>query len=126
MITLSVSNPFQPVTDRHIGELLSIAYFQAATVGNAVNSFSSTGIEPNNPQVFTDADFVPSETSERELEFDAEVNANKPDANVYDLPLNTAVMRTRTDFHSAVAIEDYRVQPEPPYLPCLLYTSRCV
>lgn len=113
----SVSNPFQPVTDRHIGELLSIAYFQAATVGNAVNGFRSTGIEPYNPLVFTDADFVPSETSERELEFDAEVNANNPDANVYDLPFDTAVMRTRTDFHSAVAIEDYRVQPEPPYLP---------
>lgn len=44
-------------------------------VQNAVSGFRITAIKSYNPKVFINADFVPSETSERETEFDSEKSA---------------------------------------------------
>lgn len=62
-----ITHPGQLINDKKIGELLSIAYFKAATVGNAVNGFRHTGIEPYNPLVFDDHDFAAAKTTDKDL-----------------------------------------------------------
>lgn len=59
-----VSHPGKPITDKNIGELLSTAYFKAATVGNAVNGFKECGIEPYDPLVFNEHDFAAAKTTD--------------------------------------------------------------
>ncbi|GFV47040.1 uncharacterized protein TNCV_2699341 [Trichonephila clavipes] len=59
-----VINPGQTITDKNIGKLLSIAYFKAATVGNAIIGFKECGIEPHNPLVFSEHDFADSKTTD--------------------------------------------------------------
>lgn len=81
----SVSHPGQGITDYNIGELLSTAYFKAATVGNAVKGFRACGIEPFNPQVFGDEDFAPAATTERSFH-----EIMDPQHNITDPPQTSA------------------------------------
>lgn len=60
-----INSPGIPITDKNLGPLFGEAYCRAATVNNAVNGFKACGIEPYNPLVFDDSDFVPSKTTER-------------------------------------------------------------
>lgn len=62
-----VTHPGQPITDKKVGEILSNAYFKAATVGNAVNGFKESGIEPYNPMVFSEHDFAAAITTDRDV-----------------------------------------------------------
>ena len=41
------------------------AYLRAATSATAVNGFRKCGISPYNPDIFTDGDFAPAETTDR-------------------------------------------------------------
>lgn len=63
-----VSHPGRAIVDHDIGKLFGQAYNKAATVGNAVHGFRSTGIEPYNPLVFSDLDFESSVVTDRPLE----------------------------------------------------------
>ncbi|KAJ8889767.1 hypothetical protein PR048_009270 [Dryococelus australis] len=56
-----VIHPVQAITDKNVSELLSIAYFKVATVGNAVNGFKECGIEPRDLLVFNEHDFTAAE-----------------------------------------------------------------
>ncbi|CAK1596501.1 unnamed protein product [Parnassius mnemosyne] len=47
-----------------MSSLFGTAYNRAATMPNAVSAFSKTGICPLNPNIFTDVDFAPSQTTE--------------------------------------------------------------
>nr|CAD7424069.1 unnamed protein product [Timema monikensis] len=49
-----------PVTQFQVSALLSEAYSRAATVSNALSGFKATGIWPVDRNVFSDADFVPT------------------------------------------------------------------
>jgi hypothetical protein len=60
-------HPGRPVTEYQIAELFNTAYSQAATVGNALAGFRSTGIVPFNPDIFTEADFQAAKVTERDL-----------------------------------------------------------
>ena len=60
------NDPGRVVTMFQIGELFGAAYLRAATLQTAVSAFQKTGIYPVNRNVFNDADFVPSLTTERE------------------------------------------------------------
>ena len=59
-----VFHPEQPITDKNIGELLSTAYFKAATVGSAVNGFKECMIEPHNSFVFSEHGFAAAKTTD--------------------------------------------------------------
>ncbi|XP_046662227.1 uncharacterized protein LOC124370172 [Homalodisca vitripennis] len=72
-----VNNPGQTISDFKIGELLTIAYFKAATVGNAVSGFRSTGIEPYNPLVFDEHDFAASQTTDQNLDVGLDPSYNE-------------------------------------------------
>jgi len=63
--TFMVNNPGRVINDRDIGKLFSEAYNRAATVGNAIKGFSACGIEPFNPNIFSDDDFASAEVTER-------------------------------------------------------------
>lgn len=69
-----VTHPGQAITDKNIGELLSTAYFKAATVGNAVNGFKECGIEPYNPLVFSEHDFAAAKTTDHDVVSDEKEN----------------------------------------------------
>ena len=70
-----VTHPGQTITDKNIGELLSTAYFKAATVGNAVNGFKECGIEPHNPLVFSEHDFAAAKTTDHDIVGDETENS---------------------------------------------------
>lgn len=73
-----VTNPGRAITEADVGQLLNDAYSRAATVGNAVKSFKACGIEPFNPQIFSDEDFAPSKVTERQLNETVLPNQPKP------------------------------------------------
>ena len=60
-----VNHPGRPITEKHIGGLVSEAFGRAATAGNARRGFERTGIWPFNPLTFSASDFAPSLTSDR-------------------------------------------------------------
>ncbi|GFT22162.1 hypothetical protein TNCV_3272041 [Trichonephila clavipes] len=59
-----VTHPGQNVIDKNIVERLSIAYFRAATTGNAVKGFKKCAIETHNPLLFSEHDFAASKTTD--------------------------------------------------------------
>jgi len=59
------SHPGRVVTMYQIAELFGAAYMRAATLHTAVSGFLKTGIFPVNRNIFTDADFEASMTTER-------------------------------------------------------------
>jgi hypothetical protein len=62
-----VNSQGRAINDRDIRKLFSESYNRAATVGNAIKGFSVCGIEPFNPNIFSDHDFVSTEVTERPL-----------------------------------------------------------
>lgn len=60
-----INHPGIAITDKNIGPLFGEAYCRAANINNAVSGFRACGIEPFNPLVFDDSDFVASKTTER-------------------------------------------------------------
>ena len=61
------NNPGRVVTQLQISKILGAAYAEAATVKTATSSFMKTGIFPTNPNIFNDVDFMPSETTDRQM-----------------------------------------------------------
>jgi len=59
-----LSNPGRRITTYDLGGLFGAAYVRTATMQKAVTGFQSTGIWPINPDIFTDADFLPSTVTE--------------------------------------------------------------
>lgn len=59
-------HPGRIVTEDDIGELFSTAYTQAATMANAVSGYRKAGINPFDPCIFTDEDFIAAEVTERD------------------------------------------------------------
>ncbi|KAK9704438.1 hypothetical protein QE152_g28326 [Popillia japonica] len=62
-----VNNPGKVITDRKIRHIFGEAYLKAATLEITINGFQRIGIEPYNPDIFSDIDFVPACVSERPL-----------------------------------------------------------
>ena len=58
------SNPGLVVTSRQVAELFGKAFIQAATMTTSVNAFRKCGIWPFDPSVFTESDFIASETTD--------------------------------------------------------------
>lgn len=96
------SNPGKAVSQYEVTELFNKAYMRAATVGNAVSGFKTTGIWPVNRNVFEDHDFLPSETLAVNNEdvtifspttpHQAELNTSKPERlEVHNSPDDTDV-----------------------------------
>lgn len=60
------TNPGRTVTHFQVGGILKAAYNKAATVENAVNAFSKTGIYPLNKDIFPDWMFQPAEVTNQQ------------------------------------------------------------
>nr|XP_047125850.1 uncharacterized protein LOC124807708 isoform X1 [Hydra vulgaris] len=59
-----VSNPGKGMTIYNIPEIVKVAFPLSMTPNNILSGFSSCGIHPFNPQIFTDLDFAPSSVTE--------------------------------------------------------------
>nr|CAH7768588.1 unnamed protein product [Callosobruchus chinensis] len=57
-------HPGRVVSQFVIAELFGNAFIKAATMSKAINGFRRTGVCPFNPDVFTDDDFAPAETTD--------------------------------------------------------------
>lgn len=62
------TNPGRVVTLHQISSLFSAAYLRAATMFTAINGFNATGAWPVNMAVFSEADFLPSATTDLEVD----------------------------------------------------------
>ena len=72
------ANPGRVVTLQQITKLFCLAYLRAAAPLTAIHGFTKTGVWPVNKDVFTDADFLPSETTDIEnKENPAPINNNE-------------------------------------------------
>ncbi|GFX92212.1 uncharacterized protein TNCV_1741321 [Trichonephila clavipes] len=69
-----VTHPGQNIIDKNLGERLSIAYFRAATVGNAIRGFKKCGIKTHNHLVFSEHDLAASKTTDYDVVGDATEN----------------------------------------------------
>lgn len=62
------TNPGRVVTLHQISSLFSAAYLRAATMFTAINGFKATGAWPVNMAVFSEAGFLPSATTDLEVD----------------------------------------------------------
>jgi hypothetical protein len=86
------SNPGRVVTFHQLSSIFSAAYLRAATMLTAINGFRKTGVWPVNRNVFSDADFLPSATTDIEKEYsDAEESQEKGEIHP-----NSQTLRERT------------------------------
>ncbi|KAJ8728608.1 hypothetical protein PYW07_006304 [Mythimna separata] len=60
------NHPGRSITVYQVAAIFTPAFYQAATTGRGIELFKCTGIVPWNPEIFTDADFLASEVTERE------------------------------------------------------------
>ncbi|GFT95120.1 hypothetical protein TNCV_1473661 [Trichonephila clavipes] len=89
-----VTHPGQTIIDQNIGERLSITYFRAVTVGNAVKGLKKCGIGTHNPLVFSEHDFAASKVTDHDVVGDeTENNSANPQTPVEE---NQQIRRTRT------------------------------
>lgn len=58
------SNPGKVITLFQVSTLFGSAFIQSATMKTAINGFQATGIWPTDPSIFTDADFLPADTTD--------------------------------------------------------------
>ncbi|KAB0803759.1 hypothetical protein PPYR_00729 [Photinus pyralis] len=70
------THPGRTVTHYQVAELFKNAYQKAATLSNAENGFSTTGIYPFQPDIFPDWMFAPAEATDVEQE-----NVGLPESN---------------------------------------------
>ncbi|XP_045768126.1 uncharacterized protein LOC123869306 isoform X1 [Maniola jurtina] len=61
------NHPGRVITVYQIAQILTPAYLRAATPANAIQSFKITGIQPFNPDIFGEEDFLASAVTERPL-----------------------------------------------------------
>lgn len=61
-----VSNPGQTFDIYSVAATFKVAFEKAGTIATAAQGFKSTGIVPLNPEIFTEADFLPSEVTDQE------------------------------------------------------------
>lgn len=59
------THPKRSINIYDIGGLTERAFAQSMTVGNITSGFRSTGIYPFNTDIFTDADYVPADVTDR-------------------------------------------------------------
>lgn len=64
------AHPSQHVSFFDIGEIFCESYLKAATPANAISGFKKTGIADSDIDVFTDADFLPSQVTEIEAQIE--------------------------------------------------------
>lgn len=62
------TNPGRVVTFQQISSLFSAAYLRAATMVTTINGFKATGVWPVDMAVFSEADFLPSATTDLEID----------------------------------------------------------
>lgn len=62
------NNPGRAISQYQISSLFGEAYLRAAVPNTAINGFRSCGIVPLNPDVYGEADFAPSESTDRPME----------------------------------------------------------
>ena len=72
------NHPGRPVTEADVAEIFGKVYSVAANYGNAASAFAKTGINPFNPDIFTDADFLAADVTD--MPADPEVSTVAPAA----------------------------------------------
>ena len=78
------SNAGQCVTQFNVASIITIAYYKAASISNAVNAFQNTGCWPVNRFVFKNADFAPSDLLVTDNNNDTNTTTNNKDTSSTD------------------------------------------
>lgn len=119
-----INNPGKTVTIYDIPDIVKLALPRAINPANIISGFQATGIAPYNRAVFTDADFLSSSVTDREMtsQDSALETAQAGTSNAYDLQsqvhqteTTSAVPSTSKDFSlclSTVSPQDIRPYPK--------------
>jgi hypothetical protein len=89
-------HPGRAVTQHDVGRLFGKAYLKACSMETAINGFRKTGIYPLNRGIFTDADFMPSATTDNyeeteNLRIEHETQGQDPSSKEQTLPRGVVV-----------------------------------
>nr|CAB3264995.1 nucleosome-remodeling factor subunit NURF301 [Phallusia mammillata] len=97
------SNPGRVVSAFQIAKLVSEAFLQAATMRTAINGFKTTGIWPVNENVFDEADYAPSTTTDI---IPSTITTPSVTTPLEDLPSNNLVLNAEPNMDNAASITD--------------------
>ena len=96
-----LSNPGKAMTIYNIPEIAKVAFPLSMTPKNILSGFSSCGIHPFNPQIFSDFDFAPSLVTDRPLPVEASselvASQNSPSTSI--VALNLSLQEPSTSAH---------------------------
>jgi len=73
-----MTNPARRISFYEMASLFGDAYEKTATIGKASSGFRSTGIWPDNTDVFDDTEFAPSSVTDKPLASATDVIDNTP------------------------------------------------
>jgi hypothetical protein len=62
-----LNHPGRVVTESEIAQIFTTAYGKAATADNASSAFAKTSINPYNPNIFKDEDFLPADVTDNPI-----------------------------------------------------------
>lgn len=106
------SHPGKVVTLFQISSIFGAAFLHAATMPTAINGFQKTGIWPSDLNVFSDADYLPSATTDIQLENSESPSANSTDGQSHnsttDSPVSTEPPAKKTKTN-----QDSTIEPQP-------------
>ncbi|KAJ3646732.1 hypothetical protein Zmor_024307 [Zophobas morio] len=95
------SHPGRTITHYQVGELFKEAHVKSATVSNAAKGFAATGIFPFNEDVFPEWIFIPSETTNNEINSN---NSLEPVEFMESIPSNSEPISSKTASAEPIAI----------------------
>lgn len=88
------NHPGRGITVYQIARILTPAYLKAATPSNAIQSFKISGIQPFNPDIFGEEDFLASAVTDRQL---TESDGTQITHSADELPGNMPLTESREE-----------------------------
>ena len=108
-----VNNPGKAMTIYNIPEIVKVAFPLSMTPNNILNGFSSCGIHPFNPQIFSDLDFAPSSVTESLL---PEQSTSAPSLNLSSQEPSTSTSHVESMSECSILTTPDNVRPLPKAL----------
>lgn len=105
------SHPGKVVTLFQISTIFGGAFLHAATMSTAINGFKKTGIWPSDLNVFAEADYLPSATTDIQLENSECPSANPTDGQYHNLTSDSPLF-TEPPTKKIKHKEDSSIEPQ--------------
>lgn len=105
-------HPGKVVTLFQVSSIFGAAFLRAATMPTAINGFKKTGIWPSDLNVFSDADYLPSATTDIQLENSECPSAISTDGHSHNSTIDSPVS-TESPTKKTKTNQDSIIEPQP-------------